>query len=108
MKLTFGDILRLFCERYKELNVKKYRKAHFKIFLCETDCEHDFKTSYKFDEMVVDYNDNNMYLKNRFGWTTKVLNRYDVVWINSITMYDRNLEFELINFNYAKIKEVEE
>lgn len=108
MNLTCEEIRRLFWNEYKKINIKKYRKVHFEIFLCETDGKRDLKTSYKFNGIdYIDYDNKNIYLKNRFGRIKKVLNRNNVVWLSCINIYDGNLEFKLCDYDYATIKVVE-
>lgn len=108
MELTCKEIYHLFYNEYKKILSYRYQRINFKIYLYESiNKTRAERRQYKFRWMTFD--DNNIYLHKKIrGKIIKTLNRKNVVWINVITMYDRNLEFELVNYNYAKIKEVNE
>lgn len=108
MELTCKEIYDFFCNEYKKILSYRWKKINFKIYLRESiDKTRTEIRQYKFKWMSFD--NNNIYLRKCFrGKIIKTLNRKNVDCINSITMYDRNLEFELVNYNYARIKEVEE
>lgn len=105
MKLTCKEICTLFYEKEHKIKFKKWKKIHYRIYMCEKYDTYSSKTEYTFSRITFD--NNNIYLRNRYGRIKKILNRQNTCWIACIFLYDKNLEFKLCDYDYTEIKEVE-